>query len=300
MFTRLSFLFPGRLPHSSFPVELVDTVPSINYGLTSHYSGNWSVPKRSWFRRNWSRIDIMRYAVNSHNLGPTKPTSSDNKTNNTGVNTTNPSPTKSQIKIETEWPKISGAELNASSNSSTIEILNIGAKLEKAKAKESASKVKDKNMNITANASRSDMKPGEVIAKSRGLMENIKNTKIETKSSSTDTEFQKEESEKNVAEKTFSAMQAKLGVVEAKLSKIPQAKFGGADYALKPKELLKEISRSRHAQTQRKIVIDNSANSGFFKKVNKMRLEKWMKFPKSRFEGNKSEKFSKDKENHKK
>lgn len=267
IFTRLSFLLPERLPHSSFPVEVASPIQSINYGLVSQYSGNWSAPRRTWFRRNWSRIDILRCAVTSNNQGHLKLAS-----NNTDANTP-----KSQEKIKIEEPKISGAENKmVSSNSSEAEILDIGANLRKAKSKESEAKAEVTNRKATVDAT--DAKLGKVSAKVSGL------------------KLKKELSEKNVAEKKLSTMQAKLGVVEAKLSEPPQAKFSGADYALKPKELLREISQCRQAKTQKKIVTGNVNETSFFKKIKKFRLDKWKKFPKTRMEGSKCKKSPKNEE----
>lgn len=293
MSTRLTFLLPERLPHSSFPLEMISPIQDINYGLVSHYSGNWSAPRRSWFSRNWSRTEVMRCAVTTGNQGPSKPTSKDNKTSNTNVKTP-----ESKVKIKIEDPEISDARYKKiSNNSSQAEILDIGTKLEQAKAKESEAKKKGINMNAIINASSSHSKLGEV-AKSSGTTIKVEKVKIETCSSSTDEAFRKEGSEKNVAEKKMGAMQAKLGVVEAKLSEPPQAKFSGADYALKPKELLREISRCRQAKTQQKIIIDNANESGFFKKIKKLRLETWKRFPKTRMENDcKCKKSPKDEEN---
>lgn len=250
--TRLSFLLPERLSYSPFPVEVIGTLPSINYGLTSHYSGNWNAPRRPWLSRNLPRSDIRRYAVHSGSQDPTKPASEDSK-----ISTTSDDTTKSQDKIKIEEPKISAADFKVSSKSSAAEILDIGAKL--AKAKESVAQSKVTNMNAT--------------------------------------EFGKEDIKKNVSDKELGSVQAKLGVVEAKLSEPPRAKFSGADYALKPKELLKEISQFQQAKTQNKIVIDNASESGFLNKIKKIRLEKWMKFPKARMERYKNKKDPKDEEN---
>lgn len=330
MFTRLSFLLPERLPHSSFPVEVGTPEPSFNYGLISHYSGNWSAPRRSWFSRNWSRIDIMRCAVSSGSQGPSKPAPKDNKTSKADVKIP-----ESQVKRKTEEPKISGAEIkDFSSNSAAAEILNIGAKLEKEKVKETDAKTavllnigakleKEKlkesettaaekldigaklenekvkqtdanakviNSNATVNAS--SAKFGEVSAETSDTAAKVEKKICEISANSTDTLFGKEISENNVTEKKLGVMQAKLGVVEAKLSEPPQAKFSGADYALNPKELLREISRCRQTKTQKKIVIDNNA-SGFFKKIKMLRLEKWRRFPRSRIEDD-SKKSPKD------
>lgn len=276
MITRLSFLLPERLPHSSFPVEVVSPV----HELVSHYSGNWSAPRRSWFSRlNWSRIEIMRCAVASDNQGPSKPASKDKRSSNTGVDIP-----VSQVKIKTDEPKISDAETKkVSTKNSAAEILDIGDKLEKTKTTESDAKAKVVNMNAPIIASSSDAKPKfTVTAEASGTSANVEKVKIETKSSSTDMDFGKEGSEKSVAEKKLGAMQAKLGVVEAKLSEPPQAKFSGADYALKPKELLREISRCRQAKTHNKMVIENANETGFFKKIKKYRLEKWKRFPRTR------------------
>lgn len=276
--TRLSFLLSERLPNLSFPVEVASPIQSINYGLVSHYSGNWSAPRRSWFSRNWSRMDILRCAVTGNNQEPSKPASS-----NTGVNTP-----RTQEKIKIEEPKISDAEyIKVSSNSSEAEILDIGANLQKAKAKESVAKAEVTNRKATVDASSSDAKLGKVSAKVSGSR-----SKIET--SATDTKFEKELSEKNVAEKKLGTMQAKLGVVEAKLSEPPQAKLCGADYALKPKELLREISQCRRAKTQNKIVIDDGNETGFFKKIKKFRLNRWKKFVKTRTEYSKCKKSPKN------
>lgn len=287
--SRLSFLLPGRLPHSSYPVELASHVPTIDYGLVSYYSGNWSAPKRSWFSRNWSRIEIMRCAVSSNSQGPSKPDKKENKLSNIGIN----SP-QTQGKLKIEEPKISDAETKkVASHSAEAEILDIGAKLEKAKAKDSEAEAKVINMNATTNPS-SSLRLGEVSAKESDTVEKVEKKKIETNPSSTDTEFGKVGSEQDVSEKKLGAMQAKLGVVEAKLSEPPQAKFSGADYALKPKELLREISQCRQAKTQKKIVIDNANESGFFKKIKKMRLEKWKRYPRTRMEDCKCKKSTKD------
>lgn len=283
--SRLNFVLPGRLPQICL-MEIASPVPSINYGLVSHYSGNWSAPRRSWFGRNLSRIDVMRYGAKSDKEVPSKAASNNNKQGNTSDNTP-----RSQVTIKSDELKISDAKFKEGShNSSLVEIIEMGAKLEKSKAKDHQEKIQ--KLKDAVNASSSDLKPKEVSAKASGTMAKVEEIKIDVEAKITDAKLKKEES---VAEEKLGAMQAKLGVVEAKLSEPPQARFSGADYALKPKELLREISRRRY-KLKKKIVIDNANEPGFFKRINSIRLEKWKRFPKARMDNTKCKPSTKDTE----
>lgn len=284
--TRLSLLLPGRLPHTSFSTEIVGPIPIIDYGLVSYYSGNWSAPRRNWFGRNLTRIDIMRYTVKSTNEGSSKVPSMDKKEGNTSCN-----PSESQLKIKSEGPKISDVKFKDTHSSSLGEIIDMGAKLEKAKAKEYGEKIEKVANAVNASSFAKLQKLG---AKASGTSVKIDDLKIDIKASGNDTKLKKEDS---VAEKKLGVMQAKLGVVEAKLSEAPQVeRFSEADYALKTKELLKEISRRRRYKQRKKTVVDNANESGFFKRINKLRLEKWKRFPKARLEDTKGKHSTKNKE----